>query len=192
MQKISAALVKFQSQLKPVAKEAENPFFKSSYADLSSILKAVIPVLTSNGLAVIQPLKVVDDRVILITKLIHESGETIESEMILPHNADPQKYGSLITYYKRYQIQALLGINTEEDDDGNSVSKPVYSQPKTPEQRIADKPTFQVEGIGQQRPMTGLASDAQKNALRKMGIKFSEEITKQEASELIAQNNKRI
>jgi hypothetical protein len=191
MNKISAALVKFQSQLKPVAKEAENPFFKSSYADLSSILKAVMPVLTSNGLAVIQPLKVVDDKVILITKLIHESGETIESEMILPHNSDPQRYGSLITYYKRYQIQALLGINTETDDDCNAVSKPVYAQPKAPERQV-EKPSFQVEGIGQQRPMTGLASDAQKNALRKMGIKFSEEITKQEASELIAQNNKRI
>jgi hypothetical protein len=54
------------------------------------------------------------------------------------------------------------------------------------------KPSFQVEGIGQQRPMAGLASDAQKNALRKMGVKFNEEITKQEASDLIAQNNKRI
>lgn len=190
MQKISAALVKFQSQLRPVAKEAENPFFKSSYADLSSILKAVMPVLTANGLAVIQPLKVIDDKVILITKLIHESGETIESEMILPHNADPQKYGSLITYYKRYQLQALLGINTEEDDDGNSVSK-VVPQVSRSETKALQKPTFQIEGIGQQRPMLGLASDAQKNALRKMGIKFDDDITKQRASELIAEKNKR-
>lgn len=190
MQKISAALVKFQSQLRPVAKEAENLFFKSSYADLSSILKAVMPVLTANGLAVIQPLKVVDDRVILITKLIHESGETIESEMILPHNADPQKYGSLITYYKRYQLQALLGINTEEDDDGNSVSK-VVPQVSRSETKALQKPTFQIDGIGHQRPMVGLASDAQKNALRKMGIKFDDDITKQRASELIAEKNKR-
>lgn len=189
MQKIFSALVKFQSQLKPVAKEAENPFFKSSYADLSSILKAVMPVLTSNGLAVIQPLKVVEDRVVLITKLVHESGETIESEMILPHNADPQKYGSLLTYYKRYQLQALLGINTETDDDCNSVSLP-QQQTKTAPKEFS-KPTFQVEGIGQQKPLTGLASDAQKNALKKMGIKFEDNITKQEASSLIEQANKR-
>lgn len=174
MQKISAALVKFQSQLRPVAKEAENPFFKSSYADLSSILKAVMPVLTANGLAVIQPLKVVEDKVILITKLIHESGEAIESEMILPHNAEPQKYGSLITYYKRYQLQALLGINTEEDDDGNSVSMPAQSS------------NYQKSST-----VPWPASDAQKNALRKMGIKFDDDITKQRASELIAEKNKR-
>jgi hypothetical protein len=184
MQKISQALVKFQSQLKPVAKEAENPFFKSSYADLSSILKAVMPVLTSNGLAVIQPLKVVEDKVVLMTKLIHESGETIESEMVLPHNADPQKYGSLLTYYKRYQLQALLGINTETDDDCNSVSIPQTQ--KAPVKEVV-KPTFQVEGIGQQRPLTGAASDAQKGALRKMGIKFNEDITKDEASRLIGE-----
>jgi hypothetical protein len=49
------------------------------------------------------------------------------------------------------------------------------------------KPTFQVEGIGQQRPLQGAASDAQKNALRKMGIKFEENITKDEASRLIGE-----
>jgi hypothetical protein len=67
-------------------------------------------------------------------------------------------------------------------------TNPVYNRQDRGDQ---PKPTFQVEGIGPQRPMTGLASDAQKNALKKMGIKFSDNISKQEASELIAQNNKR-
>jgi len=83
-----------------------------------------MPVLTANGLSVIQPMKIQDGFTVLITRLIHESGEFIESEMILPSHADPQKYGSLITYYKRYQLQALLGIATkEDDDDANSVSE---------------------------------------------------------------------
>jgi len=173
MKNLSQALVKFQSQLKPVAKESENPFFKSSYADLSTILQAVMPLLSSNGLAVIQPMKVQDGMTILITRIIHESGESIESEMILPPHADPQKYGALITYYKRYQIQALLGINTEEDDDGNSVSAPMNYSPSKPV--ASNNPT---------------ASDAQKSLLKRLGIQFNDNITKNEASKLIEANKK--
>lgn len=186
MKSINQALVKFQSQLRPVSKDSENPFFKSSYADLSSILQAVMPILSANGLAVSQPMRVDGDKTILITKLIHESGEELVSEMILPHNSDPQKYGSLITYYKRYQLQAILGVSTkDEDDDGNSVS---IAQPikQLPTKEVV-KPTFQVDGIGQQRPLQGAASEAQKNALRKMGIKFNDDITKDEASRLIGE-----
>lgn len=180
MKAISQALVKFQSQLKPVAKESENPFFKSSYANLSSILQAVLPVLSANGLAIIQPMKVVDGVTILVTRLIHESGESIESEMILPAHNDPQKFGSLITYYKRYQVQALLGVNTEEDDDGNSVSKPYQA----PANNYNQKPVVQAQQVNYP------ASDAQKSALKKMNIAFNENISKAEASSLIAQGKK--
>lgn len=172
MKAISEALVKAQSQFKPVNKDSENPFFKSSYADLSSILNSVMPVLTSNGLAVSQPMKVVDGITILCTRIIHSSGEFLESEMILPPHADPQKYGSLITYYKRYQLQAMLGISTsDEDDDANSVSQP--------QKEFANKSYTQAP-----------ASDAQKGAMTKLGIKFDPSITKNEASKLLADFNK--
>lgn len=177
MQKISQALVKFQSQLKPVTKDSENPFFKSAYADLSSILQAVVPVLSANGLAVVQPMKVQDGVTILSTNIIHESGESISSEMILPSHADPQKYGSLISYYKRYQLQALLGIATkDEDDDANYVSSPVNN-------------STQKAPMGASNNI--LASDAQKNAMRKMGIQFPDNVSKSEASRLIEQKNKK-
>ena len=130
MKAISAALVKAQSQFKPVAKDSENPFFKSNYADLSSILQSVMPVLTSNGLGLSQPMKVDNGITILCTKLIHESGEVMESEMVLPIVQDPQKFGSLITYYKRYQLQAMLGISTQdEDDDANFASNKTDPKP---------------------------------------------------------------
>jgi len=172
MKNISQALVKFQSQLKPVNKDSENPFFKSSYADLSSILQSVMPLLSANGLALIQPMKVQDNATVLITSLIHESGEVLSSEMILPNHQDPQKYGSLITYYKRYQLQAMLGISTkDEDDDANSlVSEKAFSQPK-PAQTI-------------------LASDAQKSLLKRLGVQFDNNLSKNEASKLIEQANK--
>lgn len=176
MKNLSQALVKFQSQLKPVNKDSENPFFKSHYADLSSILQSVMPLLSANGLALVQPMKVQDDHTILITKLIHESGETIESEMILPPHADPQKYGSLISYYKRYQLQALLGVSTkDEDDDANYVSSHVNNNTQS-------KPMGAANNI--------LASDAQKSLLKRLGIQFQDNITKNEASKLIEANKK--
>jgi hypothetical protein len=187
MKNLSQALVKFHSQFKPIRKDAQNPFFKSDYLTLSGILDAVRSPLALNGLAVVQTMKVNEASTLLVTKLLHESGEELSSEMIMPVLQDPQKMGSLITYYKRYQLQALLGISTaDEDDDGNSVSIPQSQPVKAPVKEVM-KPAFQVEGIGQQRPLQGAASDAQKNALRKMGIKFEENITKDEASRLIGE-----
>lgn len=188
MKNLSQALVKFHANLKPIKKDAQNPFFKSDYLTLSGILDAVRHPLASNGLAVIQSMRVQDATTILITKLLHESGEEMVSEMIMPVLSDPQKMGSLLTYYKRYQLQALLLISTsDEDDDGNSVSMPQSQLVKQSPPKEVARPTFQVESIGQQRPLTGAASDAQKNALRKMGIKFEENITKDEASRLIGE-----
>ncbi len=191
MQKINQALVKFHANLKPIRKDAQNPFFKSDYLTLSGILDAVRHPLAANGLAVVQSMRVQDSYTILITRLLHESGEEISSEMNMPVLTDPQKLGSLITYYKRYQLQALLGISTaDEDDDGNSVSVS-QSQPLKQAPKEVTKPSFQVEGIGQQKALIGLASDPQKNALRKMGIKFNDDITKSEASRLIEEANKK-
>lgn len=197
MKSIATALVKFQSQLKPVEKGSENPFFKSTYASLSDILQAVMPLLSSCGLSITQPMRVTDNGTILITRLLHESGELIESEMILPHNSDPQRYGSLISYYKRYQLTALLGIATiDEDDDANRASgKDVIQSKPSPVKSPTPKPTFIVEPTVESKPVQiknsmDKASDAQKNALTKMGIYFSQDITKSEASKLIESANK--
>ena len=121
---ISKALVKFQSQLGGAKKDANNPFFKSKYADLESVMTAIREPLASNDLAVLQPIREVGEHTLLVTMLIHgESGQSIESTMKIPFLADPQKYGSIITYYRRYALSSLLGVHAE-DDDGNSVSAP--------------------------------------------------------------------
>lgn len=196
MKSIAAALVKFQSQLKPVEKGSENPFFKSNYASLSDILQSVMPLLSSSGLSITQPMRVTDNGTILISRLLHESGEVIDSEMFLPHNPDPQRYGSLISYYKRYQLTALLGIATiDEDDDANRASGKDVGYKPSPVKSPTPKPTFIVEPTTEQKPVQiknpmDKASDAQKNALTKMGIYFSQDITKSEASKLIESANK--
>jgi hypothetical protein len=168
--------------MKAVTKDSENPFFKSSYADLSSILQTVVPVLSSCGIAVIQPMRIDGDKTILITKLIHSSSEALESEMILPHHADPQKYGSLITYYKRYQLQAMLGVSTTEDDnDGNNLATVNSSKPQQP--------------LKTYKSDTGGATEQQKRAIYAISKSKNIEAPKidsfKEASEWInAQNNK--
>jgi hypothetical protein len=178
MKLISQAIVKAQSQFKPVNKDSVNPFFHSNYADLSSILQSVLPVLNDCELALIQPIKVIEDKNILVTRLIHSSGEFIESEIILPIHADPQKLGSLITYYKRYQLQALLGISTrEDDDDANSVTS---NQPRQ-QQLPPDKKT-----------VNDLASPAQVSLVKRLcgeNINVTG-LTKQQASKLIEDANK--
>lgn len=187
MKNISSSLVKFHAALKPIRKDAQNPFFKSDYLTLSGILDAVRQPLAANGLAVVQSMRVQESTTILITKLIHESGEEISSEMPITILADAQKLGSLITYYKRYQLQALLGISTaDEDDDGNSFSAPqVNKQVNNQVNNPVNKPTFK---LNEQEP---LASDAQKGLLKRLGVEFQDNITKSEASQLIEKANKR-
>ena len=185
MKAIASALVNFHANLKPIKKDAQNPFFKSDYLTLSGILDEVRPQLCRHGLAIVQSMKVIENGncSALITSLIHISGESINSEIVMPIINDPQKMGSLITYYKRYQLQAMLGISTaEEDDDGNSVSIPEKSFNKP-----VNSPTS--PNINQNSAV--LASEAQKNALKRMGIAFQDKITKAEASKLIEQANKR-
>jgi hypothetical protein len=175
---IAKALVKFHQQLKPISKDAKNPFFGSDYLTLSGILDAVRPILTSCDLAVMQSIKVDSGINILITHIIHASGQSLTSEMILPSIQDAQKFGSLITYYKRYQLQAMLGISsTDEDDDGNSVSTPKAVNNNTQQRLVGAN--------------SNPASPAQLNALARMNIPFKDGISKSEASALIDQANKR-
>ena len=178
MKNISEAFVNFQSELKPIGFDSENPFFKSNYLSLSGILENIIPILTKYKLSISQPMRVENGFVIISTVLRHSSGESIQSDMILPPVADVQKFGSLITYYKRYQLQAMLGISAkDEDDDGNTL---------VPEKAV--NRSFQAQTTTVSNPVP--ASDAQKGAMRKMGIVFKETISKADASKMIEAFNK--
>jgi hypothetical protein len=123
---------------------------------------------------------------VLVTMLCHESGETLESNIFLPKITDAQKLTGAITYLRRTSYLSILGLVADDDMDGNDLVEP-KREINLPKKQEIVKPAFQVESIGQQRPLQGAASDAQKNALRKMGIKFEENITKDEASRLIGE-----
>lgn len=116
---IFAALNKFQSEVSPTKKHAENPYFKSSYADLASIWENIQKPLTSSGLCITQAIGVYNDKISVFTMLGHISGQWIKSVYpVNPPKADPQGVGSAITYARRYALSAMLGLVSEKDDDG--------------------------------------------------------------------------
>jgi hypothetical protein len=122
MAKIAPAIVAAQSELKSVSREKVNPYFKSKYADLAACMDILKPILSKNGLAVIQCPEE-SDKVRVDTTLLHVSGEWITcSAVCAPKDMAPQSVGSAITYLRRYGL-AIIGLVTDDDDDGNYSSK---------------------------------------------------------------------
>lgn len=120
IKEIGKALGLFHTNVAKIPKTDSNPFFKSKYAALPSILDAIqVPLEESNLVFTQMP-----DGEFLTTLLIHfESGEFIESSYKMnPVKTDPQSIGSAITYARRYALGAILGLNIDEDDDGNKAS----------------------------------------------------------------------
>lgn len=123
--KIVPALIAVKSKLQAVTKDANNPFFKSKYADLGAHLDAVEPLLAENGLVLTQPTGIhpTTGKNTVSSILMHTSGQYISSVMALvsKDENDMQKLGSAVTYGRRYTLGALLGMKAE-DDDGNAAS----------------------------------------------------------------------
>ncbi|NFN14640.1 recombinase [Clostridium botulinum] len=135
------SFIEFQKDFKGMQPDATNPFFKSSYITLDGILETVRPLLAKHGLAVLQEAKGVDGSVTIKTRLVHESGQYYETDILemKPQKAnDPQQMGSCITYSKRYQLSALLGICESVDDDGNAAT---YGNGKSPNSSKNDNST---------------------------------------------------
>lgn len=123
MSKLSAALVAFQAECPSVAFDSKNPHFKNRYASLAAIHRAVSPLLAKHGLAVMQFPISEEGRAGCITRILHESGESMEETLLLPLSKnDPQGAGAAITYARRYGLSGALGLITEEDDDGEAAS----------------------------------------------------------------------
>jgi hypothetical protein len=120
-QTIYAKLHDAKLEIGKVAKNAKNPHFKNTYADLNALLEAVEPILLEKGLLLLQPIK--EARVFSII-IDASSSESIESYIDLPTGATPQGMGSAITYYRRYTLQSLLSLQAV-DDDGQHASQPV-------------------------------------------------------------------
>ena len=115
-------LLAVQKEIGAIKKDSENPFFKSSYADINAILAVVKPILNKHGIVLMQGLTTLEGKIGLMTTLMGEGEGEISSVCPLPEFTDPQKAGSAITYFRRYSLVSLLALETEADDDGNGAS----------------------------------------------------------------------
>lgn len=123
IKELATALAKAQSEFLVAGENKNNPYFKSAYADLMSVVSASRPALTKNGLSVIQIVTDADDGKWLITKMMHLSGQWVQSKVrIVPAKNDVQSISSTITYMKRVCYVALVGVVVgDEDDDGEAA-----------------------------------------------------------------------
>jgi hypothetical protein len=121
---LAAALSKAQGEFQAAKMENTNPFFKSKYADLGSVIEASKDPCAKNGLAVAQPVACDGEKITVNTILMHASGQWISSEFTMTigetrGSSPAQAAGSLITYMRRYSLAAVLGLYADEDTDGN-------------------------------------------------------------------------
>lgn len=118
--KITPAFLKAQQKIESVIKDATNPYFKSKYADLTSVIDACKTQLNANDIAILQPI----DGMSVETILVHTSGEWFSSStpIVCKAQNDPQALGSAITYAKRYGLQSMV-LLPAEDDDGQTASR---------------------------------------------------------------------
>lgn len=129
-----------QEKIGVLSKDKNNPFYNHKYTDINSIIEMLKPIMQEEGLLLLQPLTNVDGRPAITTRIQHED-EVFETTITLPDLDNPQKFGSAVTYYRRYMVQSLLFIQAE-DDDGNSA---IPAAKKTPAKESAPAASTQQE-----------------------------------------------
>lgn len=128
IKELATALAKAQGEYPRIGFNRDNPYFKSGYADLDAIMYNIRPILSKNGLSVVQEEREIpacSGTVFLITILQHNSGQWISTRTrLLPPKNDPQSYGSTLSYKRRYSVNTLLGITAGGDpaDDDAEVA----------------------------------------------------------------------
>jgi len=130
---LAAALVKAQSEMPEIPMDGLNPHYKSKFSTLGAVIKATRPVFTANGLCILQLPSGQMDEVGLTTRIVHVSGEWIESELVMkvPQGANPgQEVGKLVTYLRRYALASAAGVYSDEDTDNEAPKKKAEPKPE--------------------------------------------------------------
>jgi hypothetical protein len=120
--KLAAALVAAQKEMKNPSFDAKNPHFGSKYASLVAVRESVVPVLNKHGLAITQFPKYGNGYAGCVSRLMHTSGQWLEEECLLPVGKETaHAAGSCLTYTRRYGLQSIAGVVADEDDDANAA-----------------------------------------------------------------------
>lgn len=190
---LAKALADFQGEVKQPLKDKANPFFKSKYVPLENVVEAIAESAPKHGLSFLQYPVNQENKVGIVTLLMHSSGEWIETEPIYakPGKDDAQATGSVITYLKRYSLSAVFGITSDEDDDGNSASQQPKQTSKPAQQpsnklTVTQKDTI-VDKANKIAAKTGVEmKDVWVTTQEKLGLKKTLiQLTNSEASKVI-------
>jgi len=144
---LAAALCKAQGEMGGAVKDSSNPFFKSSYADLTSVIKAIKQPFADNGLSYTQFPINFEDRIGVETRLMHKSGQWLEMDYTLPTvKKDPQAAGAAITYARRYALQSMAGIPVADDDAESAMIRGDDKKPLSADQSLQIKTLLEETG----------------------------------------------
>lgn len=144
LNKYSNKLLEFQKKVSAISKDSVNPFFKSKYFDVNTVIDTIKPILNEVGLVVTQALSVLEGKNILETLVKDGQSIIADSQVLVPEIADIQKFGAALTYLRRYALVSLLLLQGEEDDDGNGAvkQKSAISKTETPKPTSPPVPDF--------------------------------------------------
>ena len=117
---IYTKLYDLQQEIGTISKDTKNPFYKSKYFDVNSLIGQLKPLLKKYNLLLMQP---IENNKVKTQIWDLDSGQYEFSEITLPTNLDPQKLGSAITYYRRYTLQSLLALQAVDDDANLTIKK---------------------------------------------------------------------
>lgn len=190
---ISKAMAKFQSEVKQPFKDKSNPFFKSKYVPLESVVESITSIAPKHGISFVQWASNDDTgRVGVSTMIMHTSGEYIEFDPVYM-NADKntaQGAGALISYLKRYSLSAVFGITSDQDDDGNHASgntnKP-KQQPKARPEQIGNLKTKIKEAL-----QVGKEGATERDIMNWLKISEYESLTEAQINPMIKALNEQI
>lgn len=170
---LTKALLLAQRKMGAAVKGAKNPFFRSNYADLPTVMEVVKEPLNEAGILILQPAMNIDGKNFIETVLIHsETGETLisETEVICAKPNDPQAFGAAQTYARRFGLQSMLFIPAEDDDgniaSGKTTPAKTYSTPvsnKVTEVKVETASATSVAAPTSIAPLAGKTSSFRKS-----------------------------
>jgi hypothetical protein len=143
---LASSMAQAFAEIEAATKSANNPHFKSKYADLGAVIEAVKPALIKHGLFFTQRSHPADHGVSVETVLHHACGEELSlGTLYVPANKqDAQGFGSALTYARRYGLMTAFGVPAE-DDDGNAAAASAPARSNTGD-RINDSQVGILQG----------------------------------------------
>lgn len=125
----SKKLATLTYQMQKIRKDKLNPFYKSKYANIENVLDQVKPLAEELGLALFQPIQ---NNSVVTYFMDKDTGDFFppfnkKDVGLTLQQADPQKKGGEVTFFRRYSLVSLLGLETEDDDGNKTAKQPTHN-----------------------------------------------------------------